>query len=182
VTALDVTLREPIDPDRAAILDLVRAAFSGDDRDGGEEVDIVTSTWDSGAHVAVPGLELVAILNGSVVGHVLTAFGDLGGSKVPAVAPLAVVPTHQGLGVGSALMTELIGRAEGMGLPMLLLLGNPEYYGRFGFAPAAPAGIIYRPAGESNPAFQVRRLSRYDPSLRGEFVYHWERSSADPTG
>jgi predicted N-acetyltransferase YhbS len=176
-----MSVRDATVADRAAIADLVRAAFSGDGRDGAEEVDIVTATWHSQPPAGVPGLELVAVAAGVVVGHVLSAFGDLAGSAVAAVAPLAVAPAHQGAGVGSALMTETIERAEAMGLALLVLLGEPEYYRRFGFETAADQGVIYRPAGASNPHFLLRRLGGYDPSLRGAFVYHWEATDAPKT-
>jgi putative acetyltransferase len=177
---LGATVRDATVADHAAIIDLVRAAFSGEGRDGTEEVDIVTATWGSQPPAGVPGLELVAVVAGVVVGHVLSAFGDLAGFPVAAVAPLAVVPAHQSVGMGSALMTEILERAEAMGLPMLVLLGDPEYYGRFGFEPAAGSGVVYRPAGASNPHFLLRRLGGYDPALRGAFVYHWEATDDRP--
>jgi predicted N-acetyltransferase YhbS len=158
--------------DRDAILEVVRAAFSGGGRDGQEEVDIVVKTW--GLQAAVDGLELVALDEDSVIGHVLGARGDLGGRGVVAVAPLAVSPLHQKRGVGSALMGELLYRAEASGYPLVVLLGDPAYYGRFGFEPSGPLGISYLPVGEGNPHFQVRRLAGYDPSYRGMFTYCWE--------
>ncbi len=111
---------------------------------------------------------------GRVVGHVLVAEGSLSRRPVPGVAPLAVAPEHQAKGVGSALMTQLIDRADDLEAPMLLLLGSDAYYPRFGFEPAAQLGIVYPPAGPTSTHFQARRLSRYDPSYRGTFAYCWE--------
>ena len=88
-----------------AFLNFVLAAFSGPDHDGREEVDIVRSTWERGATAL--DLELVAVDDEAIVGHVPVAWGDLSGREVAAVAPLAVSPSHQGFGIGSALMTEL---------------------------------------------------------------------------
>jgi len=158
--------------DRDAILEVVRAAFSGEGRDGQDEVDIVVKTWRLQA--ALDGLELVALDEDSVIGHVLGARGDLGGREVVAVAPLAVSPLHQKRGAGSALMRELLHRAEASGYPLVVLLGDPAYYGRFGFEPSGPLGISYLPVGEGNPHFQVRRLAGYDPSYRGRLTYCWE--------
>ena len=110
----------------------------------------------------------------AVIGHVLTARGDLGGHEAIAVAPLAVSPSHQGRGVGSALMNELLRRAEAAGQPLVALLGNPAYYGRFGFEPAGPLNIWYLPVGKGDPHFQIRRLSAFDPSYYGQFTYCWE--------
>jgi putative acetyltransferase len=166
-----ITLRSATTGDHDDILDLVRDAFSVDGRDGQEEVTIVIDSWASGL---IPvGLELVAIDHDAVVGHVLAALGDLGGEQVPGVAPLSVSPSRQRAGVGSALMLELLRRAESAGFPLVVLLGSPDYYRRFGFEPSGPLNITYRPVGD-NPAFQACRLSSYDRSLEGEFTYCWE--------
>ena len=170
---MGVSLRTATVPDRSSILKLVRAAFSDERRDGQEEVEIVDHTWSLQA--PTPELELVAVKGGAVIGHVMAAWGDLGGRQVVAVAPLAVAPAHQGQGIGTALMTELLTRVEAEELPLVVLLGSPAYYGRFGFEPAEPLGIIYRPVGAANPDFQVRRFPTCDPSYRGEFRYCWEQ-------
>jgi putative acetyltransferase len=158
--------------DRSAILDVVREAFSAGGRDGREELDIVRAIWEIGA--AGQGLELVCVVDGVVVGHVLGSWGQLNGEPVIGVAPLAVSPGHQGQGVGTALMEEMLGRAEDARLPLLVLLGDPAYYGRFGFEPAGPLGIFYKPVGLDSPYLQVRRLAAYRPGLSGEYLYSWE--------
>jgi putative acetyltransferase len=167
-----VSIRVAAPDDRDAILKVVRDAFSREGRNGQEEVDIVVNTWRLQA--ALRGLDLVAVEEDSVVGYVLGARGDLGGREVVAVAPLAVSTSHQTRGAGSALMRELLDRAEASGYPLVVLLGNPAYYGRFGFEPSGPLGISYVPVGEGDPHFQVRRLTAYDPSYRGRFTYCWE--------
>ena len=166
------TIRTAEPADRDAILDMVYRAFNGPDHDGGEEVAIVRDTGHLGA--VIDGLELVADEDGLVVGHVLGARGDLSGRDVLAIAPLAVAPERQGQGVGSALVSELLQRADTHGWPLAVLLGDPRYYGRFGFEAAGPYGIVYRPVGADNPHFQVRRLASYDPIVRGEVQYCWE--------
>ena len=171
-----VTIRTAVPGDRDDILDIVRGAFSSQDRDAREELDIVLTTWalDAIAHE----LELVAVEAGTIVGHVMAARGDLDGREVVGVAPLAVTPSRQGLGIGSALMHELLQRADELRLPLLVLLGHPAYYGRFGFEPSGPLGISYQAVGAGNPHFQVRRSTSYDPSYRGSFTYCWEGHQA----
>ena len=124
--------------------------------------------------VAKLGSSIVAAENGDVLGHVLGAHGDLAGRDIVAVAPLAVTPSHQREGIGTALMTELLRRADATGWPLVVLLGSPAYYPRFGFEPSGPLDITYPPVGPGNPDFQVRKLSGYDPSYLGEFTYCWE--------
>lgn len=161
---------EPGDGD--GILELVGAAFSTPDRDAREELDIVSGTWSRDARP--PGLELVATDGCMLIGHVLAAKGDLGGRAVLGIAPLSVVPQRQGQGIGTALLTELLRRTDQEGWPLVVLLGDPRYYRRFGFEPAGPFGIAYPPVGAGSPYFQVRWLTRVDPSLRGQFRYCWE--------
>ena len=154
---------------------VVREAFSSAARLGQEEIDIVLDTW---LLDAVPtGLDLVATDDGQVVGHVLGAYGRLGERQVAGVAPLAVAPHRQGEGIGSALMGEVLRRAEQIGEPLLVLLGSPEYYRRFGFEAAGPLGIDYAAVGPGDPHFLIRRLRTYRPEWRGEFRYCWELAS-----
>jgi putative acetyltransferase len=167
-----VRIRVAAPADRDAILKVVRDAFSREGRNGQEEVDIVVDTWRLQA--VLDGLELVAVEGNSVVGYVVGARGDLGGREVVAVAPLAVSSSYQKRGAGSALMRELLDRADASEYPLVVLLGDPAYYGRFGFEPSGPLGIAYPPVGEGNPHFQVRRLTTYDPSYHGTFTYCWE--------
>jgi predicted N-acetyltransferase YhbS len=167
-----VVIRPRLERDCDAVLALVRSAFSDDVRDGREEVDIVVSTWARGDGVSP--IDLVAVTGTTVVGHVLGARGDLGDQGVMAVAPLGVAPTHQRQGVGTALMREFLTRADEARWPMVVLLGGPAYYQRFGFEPSGPLDITYLPVGAENPHFQVRRLTAYDASYRGPFTYCWE--------
>jgi putative acetyltransferase len=104
----------------------------------------------------------------------MAATGDLSGQPALGVAPLSVAPGHQRRGVGSALVMELLRRVGAAGWGFVLLLGDPAYYSRFGFEPAATLGISYRPAGAGNPHFMVRRLTPLADDTGGEFRYCWE--------
>ena len=167
-----VVVRRTLPADRQAVVQLVRSAFTDATRDGHEEVAITEQTWAQ--ELGDDVIDLVAERDGARIGHVLAAPGDLGTTKLLAVAPLAVAPAHQRDGIGSVLMVELLRRAEEAAWPAVVLLGNPRYYGRFGFEPAGPTGVVYPPVDPELPHFQIRRLSRYTPTLRGSFVYCWE--------
>jgi putative acetyltransferase len=166
--------------DEGPVLDTVREAFRRPGRDGEADAGIVARTWALGA--SPDGLDLVAADGGSILGHVIGGVGRLGGKPALAVAPLCVISSRQGEGIGSALMNDLLGRADAAGWPMVLLLGNPGYYQRFGFEASGPPGIYYLPVGKDDPHFQVRRLSRFDPSLRGEFIFCWEDPASPARG
>ena len=122
-----------------------------------------------------PALELVAVDgDGTIAGHVMGGRGRLDGRETIGLAPLSVRPDWQRQGIGSRLVIEFLARAESAGWPLVVLLGAPAFYGRFGFEPAGPLGIVYDVVGANDPHFQVRRLSRYDPKLKGHFTYCWE--------
>ena len=177
-TIAPIVVRPTLVGDRPAVIELVRSAFTDAARDGREEVDIVERTWTLRTGDDV--IDLVAIRDGEIAGHVLGAAGVLNGAPLLAVAPLAVAPAHQGQGIGSLLMTDLLRRADDAGWPAAVLLGNPQYYQRFGFEHAGRAGVDYPPVGSESPYFQIRRLSRYTSSLQGSFAYCWEDEKAVP--
>jgi putative acetyltransferase len=165
------SVRAARERDRPAILALVAAAFGGPSASE-EEVAIVQATWTSPG--AVPDLELVALVDDEVVGHLLGARGEADQGAVVTVAPLAVAPVHQGRGVGSALVRDLLVRAEEAGWSAVVLLGDPAYYQRFGFEPAARYGLSYPPAGPDSPHFLVRWLSPDRRRPRGAVRYCFE--------
>ena len=81
-------------------------------------------------------IELVAEEAGSIVGHVVVSHLSLNpniGLQCGGVAPLSVLPGHQSNGIGSRLMEAVIERSRSAELDALFLLGDPDYYQRFGF-------------------------------------------------
>jgi putative acetyltransferase len=93
----------------------------------------------------VPELSLVAESGGEVVGHVLLSQILIreGSETVSALAlaPMAVLPSHQRRGVGSALVLHALTEARRLGHGVVVVLGHASYYPRFGFAPASQHGI-----------------------------------------
>jgi len=90
-------------------------------------------------------VELVAEEDGQVVGHILFSrlFVQEGGREFPAVAlaPLAVDPSFHGTGIGGALIREGHVRLKAAGETLSIVLGDPAYYGRFGYMHARAAGF-----------------------------------------
>jgi putative acetyltransferase len=118
----------------------------------------------------IPELSLVAVLDGEVVGHVVTTRGHVDGRPALGLGPIGVEPAHQGGGIGSALVHASAAAAEAMGEPLVALLGSTEYYGRFGFVPAHEVGVE-APDPAWGDHFQVRTLASYSNDLRGSFEY-----------
>jgi putative acetyltransferase len=117
-------------------------------------------------------LAFVAVVDGRVVGHVCCTRALLLPSEDPVLGlgPIGVLPDKQHDGIGSALMHTVIGAADARDEPLIALLGDPEYYQRFGFVPAVDLGIT-PPVAEWASAFVARKLAMYDPALTGEFQY-----------
>ena len=87
-------------------------------------------------------LSLVGIVDESLSGHGMFTTCSLVGrpDKVALFGPLAVAPARQRQGVGSAIVRGGLQRLEKAGFTQVYLLGDPGYYGRFGFVP--DAGVL----------------------------------------
>ena len=106
---------------------------------------------------------------GDVIGYVALSRLSLEGGKgrALALAPLAVMPNRQRQGVGSALMREAIALARADGHDALVVLGDPAFYGRFGFE-SAPSSLTTPYDG---PYLQVLALRPEDAALSGRVRY-----------
>ncbi|OXM52139.1 GNAT family N-acetyltransferase [Amycolatopsis alba] len=120
----------------------------------------------------IGALSIVAERDGKVVGHVCCSPSRLGSDEKSTVGlgPLGVLPEHHATGVGSALVHAVLGAADALGYGAVVLLGDPNYYSRFGFVLAERHGIT-PPVADWAPHFQVRTLRAYTPELQGEFRY-----------
>jgi putative acetyltransferase len=149
---------------------------------------VVAAAFHSKAHARLveairvsPGfiapLSLVAEQDGRVAGHVMISLVGLvahdgGERQVPSLSPLAVDPAAQRRGIGSALVRAVTSAAAERGEALVVLEGDPAYYGRFGFEPAAPHGIeIDLPTWAPPEAAQVLRLRPDRPLPSGRVVY-----------
>ncbi len=111
---------------------------------------------------ADPYLGLVAEAAGAVVAHVAFSPVAIGRGRPPGLAlalgPLAVEPSRQRLGAGSALVEAGVRSCAALGAGLVFVLGHPGYYPRFGFEPAAGRGFLYRSEAFSR-AFFVQELT-----------------------
>jgi putative acetyltransferase len=124
--------------DHPAIETLLQAAFGRPDEGG------LVSRLRANQDVV---FELVAEEAGEVVGHIL--FSRLWADRrelYAGLAPLAVLPERQKSGLGSALVKASLENAREFGCHGVLVLGDPAYYGRFGFSAetAREVGAPYR--------------------------------------
>jgi putative acetyltransferase len=154
--------------DREAIFRVNREAFGRE-----TEARLVDALPRSEAFF--PELSLVAVDEGGVVGHILFTRIQIKTASGPvpalALAPMAVLPGLQRQGIGSALVQRGLEECRRRGEKLVVVLGHPEYYPRFGFVPAGPHGIR-APFPPPPEAFMVLEL---DPGalegVSGEVAY-----------
>lgn len=132
------------------------------------EVGLFEALWDAGD--AIPELSFTALTNHEVVGHVTVSRATVATDPVVAVGPIGVLPEHQGTGIGSSLMDALLRAADDAHVPLVALLGSPQYYSRFGFRPATELDVT-APEPDWGDAFQVRALTAYTRSVAGQFRF-----------
>ena len=162
------TIRPETPADHDAIVRVVAAAFESN----GETI-LVERIRASDRFI--PRLSIVAERDGEIVGHLMVSYTDLDDDgtihRVPIMAPVAVHPDHQRQGIGKYLVRAGLAGADAMGEPLVVLQGDPGYYGMLGFEPSAPHGIHQGlPDWAPQEAAQVCLLSAYDPSIRGNLI------------
>ncbi|MDF2052418.1 ACT domain-containing protein [Arthrobacter sp. Cr_A7] len=170
----ELLLRNETPEDRDAILALTAEAFAISPATGlpaeGEpvEVKVLRALFDAKEYL--PGFSVVAVLDGEIVGHVISTRGWVGEHELLGLGPIAVTPRLQRQGIGSALMKETIARANAAGESGIALLGSPDYYSRFGFVPAASFGV-QSPEAVWGDHFQLLPLALWPGGVHGTFRY-----------
>ena len=163
VAVLQIRAETP--EDAPAVARVLEAAFGKPD-----EARMVEAIRASVGYV--PELAFVADDDGELVGHAMLSWVGLAGSdrRLLELAPLAVAPERQREGIGSALTRAALAAAEARGEPLVLVLGHPGYYVRFGFRRSDELGIE-PPQPAWHAAFLVVPLTAYDASIRGRVVF-----------
>ncbi|MBE9034349.1 GNAT family N-acetyltransferase [aff. Roholtiella sp. LEGE 12411] len=118
-------------------------------------------------------LSMVAEVEGVVVGHILFSYIDLVGAEtlqVLGLAPIAVCPQFQRQGIGSKLVQAGLERANVRGEAMVIVLGHPQFYPRFGFKPSVDYEIE-SPFPVPEDVFMVKPLQNYQEKYKGKVVY-----------
>ncbi len=148
---MTTTIRAEQVGDATAIYSLHCAAFPTD-----AEARLVDRLRANG-HARI---SLVAEADGALVGHILfspvSIVGHLCNGSGLGLAPVAVLRTHQRMGIGSKLVREGLAACREAGYRFIVLLGHPAYYPRFGFQKASLVGL--RNEYGADEAFMVMEL------------------------
>ncbi|HET9467065.1 MAG TPA: N-acetyltransferase [Vicinamibacterales bacterium] len=165
---MESQIREERAGDEEAIRRVHREAFDGD-----LEARLVDLLRARGRVVT----SLVALAEGNIVGHVLLSRVTIDGHsaiKALGLAPVSVLPQYQRTGIGSRLINDALTICGRDGNEIVVLVGEPKYYRRFGFRPAKPFGLDNEyGANDEFMAFElrpgsldgIRGLVRYAPEF-----------------
>jgi len=150
--------------DICAIEALTAAAFLSEEHSSHTEQFIVNALRRAGAL----SLSLVAERDGILIGHaalspVTISNGEKGWYGL---APVSVLPAYQNQGIGSQLIRQLLTELQESSGAGCVVLGNPTYYGRFGFM--AQAGLTL----PGIPAEYFQALSFSGPFPQGTVTFH----------
>ncbi|MFC0507177.1 GNAT family N-acetyltransferase [Micromonospora costi] len=151
------TLRlRPEDPaDTGPVRRVLAAAFARPDVATPPEVGLVDELRDSDAWI--PELAMVAEYGGEVVGYALLtrvrvkSDGDPTPAPALALGPVGVAPHRQRVGHGTAVVQAALDAATELGERLVVVLGNPAYYRRFGFGRADRMGLTSPWSGLGEP-------------------------------
>lgn len=164
-------IRHEMPEDAPEVRSLLIQAFNRPD-----EADVVEALRSRGAI----SLALVALVERQVVGHILFSPVTIGAKssnlKAIGLAPLAVLPDYQGQGIGSQLVQQGLSECRKAGYQIVVVLGEPAFYQRFGFQAASGFGIRYEDVPEA--FFLLKELQsgalvgrtgivEYQPEFRG---------------
>ncbi|MEV5691597.1 GNAT family N-acetyltransferase [Micromonospora globbae] len=172
------TLRlRPEDPaDTGPVRRVLAAAFARPDVTTPPEVVLVDELRGSDAWI--PELAMVAEYGGEVVGYALLTRvrvkSEQGAAPALALGPVAVAPHRQRVGHGTAVVQAALDAATELGERLVVVLGSPAYYRRFGFGRADRMGLTSPWSGLGEP-WQALVLppatSDAAPPPRGEVVF-----------
>lgn len=125
------------------IREVIQEAFDPMPFSTGKEWQLVENIRQSEGYI--PGLALVAVCDGTIVGHSLISLAEIEDKKkkhgVLVLGPVSVSPAFQRQGIGQELIRIGITAAKRLPLGAMIVVGDPVYYSQFGFQLAVPLGI-----------------------------------------
>ena len=139
-------IRKEIQSDVGAISDITKAAFEHHPYSNNTEQFIINTLRAANALT----ISLVAEVDGKLVGHIAfspVTFSD-GSENWYGLGPISVEPDYQKQGVGTKLVNEGLRLLKDLGAAGCVLVGNPNYYERFGFK--SPNGLKHGGVPQEN--------------------------------
>ncbi|ACD53627.1 N-acetyltransferase [Clostridium botulinum] len=140
---MSLKIRNESKKDYKTIYLLVKDAFKTAEHSDGNEHNLIDTLRTSESYI--PELSLLAEIDEKIVGYImftkLFIENQNGKFESLALAPLAVHPQYQDIGIGSKLIIEGLNIAKNLGFKSAIVLGSEKYYPKFGFKEASDFGI-----------------------------------------
>ena len=132
---------------------VTRAAFEKEYGSGEGEIAVIAGLRSDGDVI----VELAALEGGAVVGHAMfsRATAVPATLRVAAIGPVCARIDRQKSGIGSALIRDGLARCKALGFDAVVLLGDPDYYKKFGFTREAARGLECEYSGEHFQALEL---------------------------
>lgn len=156
-------IRKETMADHVTIRQITEAAFATEEHSSGTEGAIIEALRDAGSLT----LSLVAEIDGQVAGHIGFSPVTVAGEDVGwyGLGPVAIRPDLQGQGIGGSLIQKGLSLLQDQGARGCVVLGNPGYYTRFGFA--QDAALVF----EGVPPEYFMSQAFYGNAPAGPVVY-----------
>lgn len=145
---MDIIIRLEEKKDYHRVEEITKLAFSYPERIERGKIGCPYEHWmvnELRKRDGILSLSLVAIVNESIVGHIICSRAEVRTSNeitpVLNIGPISVLPEYQRKGIGKTLITNMIEKAKKLGYGAILFFGRPEYYPQFGFQEASTFGI-----------------------------------------
>ena len=158
---MSTRFRDSVSGDVDAIVELYPDAFPDEDL-----VPLVRDLLADMRNV----VSLVATVDSQLVGHVMFTRCGISNASAALLGPLAVSPAWQQQGIGSAIVRDGLRRMEEAGVDVVCVLGDPNYYGRFGFIPEPSIAPPYPLPPEWDTAWQSLRTSASTTPITGRLL------------
>lgn len=139
-------IRKETQSDVGAIFDITKVAFENHPYSNNTEQYIINALRAANALT----VSLVAEIDGKLVGHIAfspVTFSD-GSENWYGLGPISVLPDYQKQGIGTKLVNEGLSLLKALGAEGCVLVGDPNYYKRFGFS--SPDGLQYKGVPQEN--------------------------------
>jgi len=141
---MQVTIRQENKNDYLDVFNVIEEAFINEKYSDHQEQFLVEKLRKSDAFI--PELSLVAVYNNKIVGHILLTKIKIENNKTffnsLALAPVSVLPEFQNKGTGSKLIRKSHSLATNLGYKSIVILGQENYYPKFGYEKASKYNIV----------------------------------------
>lgn len=135
---MNINVRKEKESDISQVYDLNKTAFKQVAFSQGVEADLVNKLRDAACDI----ISLVAVLENQVVGHIIFSPVEINNEvSGMSLSTMAVLPKFQKKGIGSMLIKAGIEEVKKLKNSLIIVLGHPEYYPKFGFVAASKYGL-----------------------------------------